>query len=403
LQVDLQHYKSAGEINDALSRDAEAALDGLSDDELKIAERMFQALTDTDVRNRHARRPAHLSEIVAIAGASRETILNIIKRFTSGGRSFLTLTGDDDPLIDISHESLIRQWGRMGEWVKAETEWRDRYKRLAHDAEVYEKSGEKKRDLLRGAQLDLALEWQAEREPNREWARRYHPGVEPEDSDQLFDRAIGFLEESKKARDEEELARRRQAHKRKVATALLTLFGFGLVILFAILALFAKERAEQSEREANRDKERAEQNESEANRKKQDAEKRRTEAEEQRLLAEQRLKEAERQRFVSHFPGPGYGSLVGLGYPLSGPIPLMAGRTRTLGRSTDIHWKLLSSTIPLKPGHGPIDAPPEENPEEVYRQLLLADLMKQQSEQGCGQAAQLLYDLDMSLAQEAFD
>src|SRR5262249_51983991 len=156
----------------------------------------------------------------------------VIKRFTSEGRSFLTVAGDDDPLIDISHESLIRQWGRMGEWVKAEAEWRDRYKRLAHDAKVHEKSGGKKRDLLRGAQLDLALEWQAERESNRVWARRYHHDVEPDDSDRLFDRAIGFLKESKKARDEEELARRRQAHKRKVATALLTLFGFGLVILF---------------------------------------------------------------------------------------------------------------------------------------------------------------------------
>jgi energy-coupling factor transporter ATP-binding protein EcfA2 len=128
-QVDLPHYEAAGGINDALSKDAEAALDGMSEEELKIAERMFQALTDTDARNRRVRRPAHLSEIVAITGADRETILKIIERFRGGGRSFLTLTKDDDPLIDISHESLIRQWERMSQWVEAEAESREMYRR----------------------------------------------------------------------------------------------------------------------------------------------------------------------------------------------------------------------------------------------------------------------------------
>ncbi len=385
-QVDLQHYESAGEINDALLRDAEAALNGLSDGEMKIAERMFQALTDTDVRNHHARRPAHLGEIVAIAGPSRETILNIIKRFTSEGRSFLTVTGDDDPLIDISHESLIRQWRRMGEWVKAEAEWRDRYKRLAHDAEVHERSGGRKRDLLRGAQLDLALEWQAEREPNRAWARRYHPDVELDDSDRLFDRAIGFLEESKKARDDEELARLRKLRNRKVAGALLTLFGFGLVVLFAILALIAKQQAEQKEKEANREKERAEQNESEANRKKQDAEKKRAEAEKQLLLAKGSLKEANIQRPAYYAPRTAIGLLGEAGYHLSN-----ASRRRSIGRP-----------LPLF-APDPFDTYAEENPEEAKRERLLADLAKQKSEQGRRRAAQLLYDLDMSLAQEAFD
>ena len=381
-QVDLQHYESAGEINDALSRDAEAALNGLSDGELKIAERMFQALTDTDVRNRHARRPAHLSEIVAIAGASRESILNIINRFTSGGRSFLTVTGDDDPQIDISHESLIRQWGRMGKWVLAEAEWRDRYKRLAHDAEVHEKSGGKKRDLLRGAQLDLALEWQAEREPNRVWARRYHPDVKLEDSDRLFDRAIGFLEESKKAREEEELARRQRLRNRKVASALLTLIltllGFGLATLFAIQAkdaLFAKEQAEEG---AVRKIKQA------------DIEKKRIqdEAEEQSRLAEQRLKEAQRHRPAYTFPGHGIGLLGGYDFYPRTPMPLQSPS---------------HSHIYPRPGRHPIGTPPEENPEDAYRQFLLADLAEQQSEQGRRQAAQLLYDFDMNLAQEAFD
>jgi energy-coupling factor transporter ATP-binding protein EcfA2 len=187
-QVDLQHYEAVGGIESALSKDAEAALDRMNADEFKITELMFQALTDTDARNRRVRRPARLSEIVVSAGTDRETILKIIKRFTSGGRSFLTATGDDDPLIDISHESLIRQWERMGEWVRTEVESREMYRRIADAARTHHKHG-RKRDLLwRGTQLQLALNWKKEREPNRQWAERY-------DTD--FDLAMEFLAKSR--------------------------------------------------------------------------------------------------------------------------------------------------------------------------------------------------------------
>jgi hypothetical protein len=58
-EIDVLHYEAVGTIKEALSRDAEAALEGMSDEYLKIAERMFQTLTDTDARNRRIRRPAH--------------------------------------------------------------------------------------------------------------------------------------------------------------------------------------------------------------------------------------------------------------------------------------------------------------------------------------------------------
>ncbi|HEU0185343.1 MAG TPA: WD40 repeat domain-containing protein, partial [Blastocatellia bacterium] len=189
-QVDLRHYEAAGGIKDALSKDAEAALDGMGADELKIAERMFQALTDTDARNRRVRRPAHLSEIEAGAGADRETILKIIERFRGEGRSFLTLTNDDDPLIDISHESLIRQWERMSEWVQTEAESREMYRRVADAAGAYRKHGQKRGLLWGKTQLQLALNWQRERKPNRQWARRYDPD---------FDSAMEFLAKSRSA------------------------------------------------------------------------------------------------------------------------------------------------------------------------------------------------------------
>jgi hypothetical protein len=169
-EVDIQHYEAVGGIKNALSKDAEAALTGMSEEDLKISERVFQSLTDTDARGRRIRRPARMSEIEAIVSDKRHKIPGIIGRFISGGRSFLTLTNDDDPLIDISHESLIRQWERMSEWLKIEAESRDMYRRVVDAAHTYRKHRQKRGLLWRGAQLQLGLNWKKEREPNRQWA-----------------------------------------------------------------------------------------------------------------------------------------------------------------------------------------------------------------------------------------
>jgi conflict system STAND superfamily ATPase len=195
-QVDLLHYEAVGGIKDALSKDAEAALDEMGDYELKITERMFQILTDTDARNRRLRRPAHLSEIEAITGADRETILKIIERFTGEGRSFLIMTNENDPLIDISHEILIRQWERMNEWAENENESRKMYLRLVDDAGTYQRLGNE--DLLwMGTQLGLGLEWLDEKKPNSKWAQRYqHYHGE-------FEIAVSFLEASRHKDNEE--------------------------------------------------------------------------------------------------------------------------------------------------------------------------------------------------------
>jgi energy-coupling factor transporter ATP-binding protein EcfA2 len=233
-QVDLPHYEAAGGIKNALSKDAEAALDGMDADELKIVERMFQALTDTDARNRRVRRPAHLSEIEAVTGANRETVLKIIERFRGGGRSFLTMTDDDDPLIDISHESLIRQWERMSEWVKSEVESRDLYLRLVDSAK-------KGRELWRGSDLAEILRWREQKQPDPAWARRYDKdGMDDDDKDEAtatFGLAFDFLERSK-LQEELEAGRRERERKNKLRRAWAVAMILAIAFLLASLSAF---------------------------------------------------------------------------------------------------------------------------------------------------------------------
>jgi hypothetical protein len=201
--LDLKHYEAAGTMKQALSNDAEEALAGMSGEDVNLTKRLFQTLTDNDPRGRRIRRPTHLMEIEEITGASREKLLEIISHFVSHGRSFLHLSQNDaDPLVDISHESLIRQWARLRDWVTEESRYKDLYLRLVGMANRYYKP-EPEDELLRGPALQFALDWKEKRKPNQAWANRYHPALA---------QTLRFLDESKARRDQD-LAEAEQRRK----------------------------------------------------------------------------------------------------------------------------------------------------------------------------------------------
>lgn len=198
-EVAVEHYEAIGTIKHALSLDADAALERASERELKIAERLFQALVEVDVKGRRLRRPVNLSDIVKITGAGRDEVLKVVERFSSHNRSFLVLSEDHlrgDWLIDISHESLIRQWETLSRWVNAEVESRELYLRLAGDAVRYFATP-RTATLWREQALQQALDWWGERRPNAAWASRYH---------MEFALAEEFLKQSEQRRAEEEAA-----------------------------------------------------------------------------------------------------------------------------------------------------------------------------------------------------
>jgi tetratricopeptide (TPR) repeat protein len=214
--LDIEHYEAVGTIRDALSKDAENALSGMTDDELNLAKQIFQTLTDTDSGNRQIRRPARISVIKAVIDADREQIMRIIERFRTAGRNFLVLSESEkqnDFVVDISHESLIRQWSTLKKWVNEEAEARSMYLRLV-DAALLNQKG--KAGLWRNPELQLALEWQEKIRPNRPWAERYS---------KHFDQAKSFLTRSKTAQDKE-ISRKRN---RLIAITLLTVFCLGAI------------------------------------------------------------------------------------------------------------------------------------------------------------------------------
>jgi WD40 repeat protein len=249
--IDLRHYETIGGMARALSRHADEAYFELHDERARaIAEKLFKALTEKGLDNREVRRRLTVAEVCDVAEASEPEVSAVIERFRGAGRSFLTppvsVALNPESLIDISHESLIRGWERLWEWVKEEEESARIYRRLAETAALFE---QKKAELLMGAELQADLEWLDEMKPTQAWARRYDLG--PKDFD--FNQVMGFLDKSRQAREaealkEKKLRKRESQRKLLLAYASVSAIAFLISLAFGLSAARQKNIAE-SERE----------------------------------------------------------------------------------------------------------------------------------------------------------
>ena len=184
--LDLQHYEAIGGMASALSNHADEAYAEFAPPQQAIAEALFKALTEKGPDNREVRRPLSLAELSAVAGVDRDAVAEVVERFRMKDRSFLTLSADG--VVDISHESLIRQWKRLTQWATEEAESRELYTRIADAADRHQKG---QAALLRDPELQIALDWWERTKPIEAWARRYHSG---------FQIAQSFLHQSVEAR-----------------------------------------------------------------------------------------------------------------------------------------------------------------------------------------------------------
>lgn len=203
LTLDLGDYEAIGTMSEALSKHAEEACAELTTERSWfIAEKLFKLLTERGADNREIRRPTRLAEICAVTDATEEEVIAVIDVFRGQGRSFLMPPADielnSEKVIDISHESLIRNWKRLRVWVNEEAQSAREYRRLAEAAILHREGRE---GLLQDPALQLALDWYEKNNPNAAWARRYNPE---------FDVSVAYLKESKKAHDASIAERERQ-------------------------------------------------------------------------------------------------------------------------------------------------------------------------------------------------
>jgi Tfp pilus assembly protein PilN/energy-coupling factor transporter ATP-binding protein EcfA2 len=253
-EIEPEDYESVGGIEKALSNHADEALTSLSARDFHIAKSLFQALTAIDENGRKIRRPVLLSQLKAITGAGEKQLLAIINLFIKNGRSFLVVNkaGDTgDKVIDISHESLIRQWNTLSQWVDEEGESAAVYLQLA---EATKMNKQKKKDYLTGSELQLLLEWRETAKPSPDWANRYKDG---------FEDCIEYLNASEAERTR--LLNDEKKRKRKQQYLIYAVMGLLLIVAMAVIGvIMVKNNSIKRERNAQLEKikayEEAEQN-----------------------------------------------------------------------------------------------------------------------------------------------
>lgn|GEM_PF-5598445 len=224
--LDITHYQAIGGMAKALSLHAKSKYNSLSNDEAKrIASCLFKSLTDRGEGGQLVRRLVCIDEIAHIACASGEDVISVIDVFREANTSFIMPPKEvaltPSTIIDISHESLIRNWKTLKDWTNEEAESATSYKRIYQTAALYPE----KEDLLSGRRLKAAKEWFKQQQPNANWARRY------DKSNSCFNTAMTFLYESHTANQIQiERAEASRRTKRK-------LFSFiGMIILAITLA-----------------------------------------------------------------------------------------------------------------------------------------------------------------------
>lgn len=251
--LDIKHYEAIGTMSEALSMHANEAFEELDDEQQRICEFLFKAITEKRGGGSYGiRRPTQLNEIAAIANTSEDKIIQVIEKFRDPGRSLLTpqygVPLHSQSIIDISHESIMRIWNRLKNWVNDEADAVTMYKRLAEAADMYQQG---KTSLWRPPDLQLAMNWKEKHNPTLIWGQRYHPA---------YERTMSFLDHSEEEYEIEQKAKELQ-QKRRLRTARRTAFIMAgatvISILFLIYAFYQQTEAERNAKRADEQKEEA--------------------------------------------------------------------------------------------------------------------------------------------------
>lgn len=227
--MDIRHYNAIGRVAQALSLHANEAFDELTHHEREVAEVLFKSITEKNGEGVEMRRPSRVSAVADLAQVPEQVVIDVVEKFRKPGRSFLMpgmhIALNQNSVIELSHESLMRIWTRLSTWVEEEYESAQMYRRVSDAAAMYQIG---KTSLWRPPDLQLALNWQKKQKPTRQWAQRY---------DIAFERAIVFLDTSRityeaELRNQEMMQRRmlRRARITNLILALLLLIATGFFV-----------------------------------------------------------------------------------------------------------------------------------------------------------------------------
>ncbi len=239
----MQAYRDNGGIAGILDRHAEDVLReavGELKERRKIAESLFRRLSERDAEGRYRRSPTSAEKLCSIVGCKPDELQQVIRPFEHPDVCFLEQRPSksaNEVLVDVSHESLIRQWSTAKGWADAEAEKVRKFRELAYSAVSWERRKRSPDFLKRRGELEVINAWWSEEAPNENWTRRYTLTPEGGNLTEAFQDVKEYLRVSSETDRAEQAAAerervkqvsersRRQRNRVFVAAVVLLLFG----------------------------------------------------------------------------------------------------------------------------------------------------------------------------------
>jgi Novel STAND NTPase 1/Bacterial transcriptional activator domain/WD domain, G-beta repeat len=149
----LKGYSEAGGVRGAIAQTAETTYLQLTPEQQAIAHNIFLRLTELGEGTEDTRRRATIHELVPNERAEAR-VRTVLTRLADA--RLITL-GEDS--AEVAHEALIREWGRLREWLSADREGLRLHRHLTEAAQEWELLEREPGALYRGAHLAQAREW----------------------------------------------------------------------------------------------------------------------------------------------------------------------------------------------------------------------------------------------------
>ena len=151
--LSLADYRALGGLHGILTRGAEGLYLDLDEPSRDVAMQVFLRLVRPGPNGLDVRRPAALSELADLDVDPVE-LSQVLDRF--GRRRFLTFDRDavtGRAVVEVAHESLLREWERLADWLQRHREALRRHAALSAAAEEWEAAGRDVDYLVSGLRL----------------------------------------------------------------------------------------------------------------------------------------------------------------------------------------------------------------------------------------------------------
>ncbi|WP_354644123.1 hypothetical protein [Kitasatospora camelliae] len=168
-------YRACGGVRGALAQTAEAVYGGLGRPRQEVARRVLLRLAALGDGTVDTRRPIDRAELAGLAAA--EVVDGVLEALSEARLAVL-----DGGTVQLAHEALIRAWPRLHRWLTDDRASLLVHRRLTGAAQAWQGLGRDPGALYRGAQLQAALAWAADRpgDANAGEAEFLRAGVERE-------------------------------------------------------------------------------------------------------------------------------------------------------------------------------------------------------------------------------